>query len=267
MTLEAGETLEPGRAHIIKRPRLTTLLDESKARIILLVAPAGYGKTTLAREWLSTRPHAWYRGTSAAADVAALALGLAKASATIVPGAGERMATRLRVSSAPPDEVEALAELLADDLGAWPKGAWLAFDDYQFACDSEPAERFVEHLASSCPIRLLAAGRSRPNWATARRLLYGEIYEIGRNLLAMSQEEASSTLCDRSSNRTSGLISLADGWPALIGLAALSTNLEMPAESVPEELYNFFAEELYQAASAECPAGSQATFAFTINHF
>jgi ATP/maltotriose-dependent transcriptional regulator MalT len=29
--------------HIIKRPRLTTLLDGADARIILLVAPAGYG--------------------------------------------------------------------------------------------------------------------------------------------------------------------------------------------------------------------------------
>ena len=77
MQVETGEKLGAGRSHIIERPRLTRLLDETAARIILLVAPAGYGKTTLAREWLSGKPHAWYRGNSATADVAALALGLA----------------------------------------------------------------------------------------------------------------------------------------------------------------------------------------------
>jgi LuxR family transcriptional regulator, maltose regulon positive regulatory protein len=249
----AGEALEAGRSHIITRPRLTRLLDESTARIILLVAPAGYGKTTLAREWLSTRPHAWYRGTSATADVAALALGLAKAAATIVPDAGERMATRLRVSNAPAEEFEALAELLAEDLSDWPAEAWLVFDDYQFACDSEPAERFVEHLASCSPVRLLVSGRSRPSWATARRLLYGEIYEVGRNQLAMSQDEARSVLASHVANETGGLIALADGWPALIGLAALAEELDLPTAGMPDELYTYFAEELYQAV----PSGIQ----------
>ena len=51
-----------GRRRIIKRPRLTRLLDEANARLVLLVAPAGYGKTTLARQWLAEgrRQHAWY---------------------------------------------------------------------------------------------------------------------------------------------------------------------------------------------------------------
>ena len=50
----------------IKRPRLTGLLDDSGARILLLLAPAGYGKTTLAREWIEDREGAiWYAGGAA----------------------------------------------------------------------------------------------------------------------------------------------------------------------------------------------------------
>ncbi|MER3411749.1 MAG: hypothetical protein C4305_05175, partial [Thermoleophilia bacterium] len=49
--------LEAGQSHLIERPRLTSLLDESQARIMMLVAPAGYGKTTLARQWLRSRRH------------------------------------------------------------------------------------------------------------------------------------------------------------------------------------------------------------------
>src|SRR3989442_15836309 len=77
---EGSVTTQPrAQSYIIKRPRLTKLLDESGARIILLVAPAGYGKTTLAREWLKEwrGPVAWFSSSTAAADVAALALGLA----------------------------------------------------------------------------------------------------------------------------------------------------------------------------------------------
>jgi len=61
--MQAGGQTEfaAAESHLIKRPRLTKLLDDAGARVVLLVAPAGYGKTTLAREWLSSRgaPHLW----------------------------------------------------------------------------------------------------------------------------------------------------------------------------------------------------------------
>src|SRR5262249_47716830 len=106
--------------HLIKRPRLTRMLDESNARIILLVAPAGYGKTTLAREWLEGKPHVWYRASSADADVAALAVGLASAAAEFVPGADRRVRQRVKAACDPEEEASVLAELVADDLGRLP---------------------------------------------------------------------------------------------------------------------------------------------------
>jgi LuxR family maltose regulon positive regulatory protein len=245
MKLEAGDVTSAGRDHIIKRPRLTRLLDETDARIILLVAPAGYGKTTLAREWLADRPHAWYRGSGATADVAALAIGLAKAVSAVVPGAGKRLTERLRISRAPASEIERLADLLAEDLIKWPDDALLVLDDYHFACDSETTEQFVGQFVSQCTFRVLVSSRTRPRWASARRVLYGEIFEVGRNLLAMDSDEARTVLEDRFAAK-SGLLSLADGWPALIGMAILSQELIVPGEAVPEELYGFFAEELYQ---------------------
>src|SRR5689334_23981720 len=88
---EAGQEIRQGRRHIIERPRLTRLLDETSARAIMLVAPAGYGKTTLARQWLASRTHAWYQGGASSGDVAALALGIAEAAEPLVPGAGRRL--------------------------------------------------------------------------------------------------------------------------------------------------------------------------------
>ena len=44
----------------------------------MLVAPAGYGKTTLAEQWVARegRQGAWFTARRSSTDVAALALGL-----------------------------------------------------------------------------------------------------------------------------------------------------------------------------------------------
>ena len=94
------------RRRIIERPRLTRLLDESQGRIKMLVAPAGYGKTTLARQWLADKQAVWYTATPASADVAALAAGLSEAVSRVVPGAGDALMERLSVTSRPEEEVQ-----------------------------------------------------------------------------------------------------------------------------------------------------------------
>ena len=67
-----------------------TLLDESQGRIKMLVAPAGYGKTTLARQWLKGKTAAWYTGTPASTDVAALAAGFGRPLRRSFQAAAER---------------------------------------------------------------------------------------------------------------------------------------------------------------------------------
>jgi LuxR family maltose regulon positive regulatory protein len=247
MTRSGTADRATGRRRAIERPRLTRLLDGTSARIILLTAPAGYGKTTLAQQWLSGRTHAWYRGTPASADVAALALGLAVAAAEIVPGADDRVRERLRATNHPEDETDVLAELLAEDLKAWPAEAWLAVDDYQFAMEAEAAERFVERLSELAPIRLFVTSRSRPTWTTARRILYGEILELERQVLAMSDDEAREVLAHRGEH-ASKLVERAEGWPAVIGLAALTETQTLPEDDLPAQLYEYFAEEVYLQA-------------------
>ena len=226
------------------------MLDETNARIIVLTAPAGYGKTTLAQQWLAQRPNAWYRGTPASADVAALAVRLAVAAGEILPGAEDRLRERLRATNHPEQETDILAELLAEDLAEWPSEAWLAIDDYQFAMEAEASERFVERLLELTPLRLLVTSRNRPTWATARRILYGEIFELERDALAMSDDEAREVLAHRGEHAPA-LVERAEGWPAVIGLAALTKSLKLPEDDLPATLYDYFAEEVYlQAAPA-----------------
>ena len=245
--MENTPAVEVSRRRIIKRPRLTRMLDESGARIILLVAPAGYGKTTLAREWLDERRAAWYYGSPASADVAALAVGLATAAAEIVPGAGDRMRQRLRATDRPEEDARILAEMLAEDLADWPQDAWLAIDDYQFAAGAAACEVFLEEISSGALLRLFVISRHRPSWATARRRVYGDVLELDSTALAMSNDEAKEVLAPYDTE-ASELLEQAEGWPAVIGLAALTGALALPRDDLPTALYDYFAEELYQAA-------------------
>ena len=247
--------VEAARRYIIKRPRLTRLLDNANARVLMLIAPAGFGKTTLAREWVAERPHLWYRGTSATADVAALAASLADTISGAIPEAGTRAVNRMRATGTPEDDVAIIAELFAEDLADWPADLWLVFDDYQFAMEAKAPEQFVDLLLRKSPIRLLLTSRKRPSWASARRLLYGELYELGRNELAMDHDEAASVLAHRKDAPAAGLVALAEGWPAVIGLAALTDEIGLPEGGLPDTLYEYFAEELYQAASTEVQQG------------
>ncbi|HEY8765791.1 MAG TPA: LuxR C-terminal-related transcriptional regulator [Dehalococcoidia bacterium] len=237
-----------GRRHIIERPRLTRLLDETSARVIMLVAPAGYGKTTLARQWLATRPHAWYQASTASSDVAALALAVSEALEPFAPGAQQLLFERIGATRDVDEELSVLAEIQTDALQQWPNTAWLAVDDYQLVNGSEVAESYIHRLLSNSPLQLLLTSRVRPMWATARKLLYGEIYEIGRSPLAMSQDEAESVFHASSTDGLPGLVALAEGWPAVIGLASLTQRDHLDGV-LPETLYEYFADELYQAAS------------------
>jgi ATP/maltotriose-dependent transcriptional regulator MalT len=235
---------------IIERPRLTRQLDKCGARTILLVAPAGYGKTTLARQWLADKPHAWCGLTPASRDVAALALGIAGAVRSIVPDAGARMQTRLGLSAGPMEEIAIFVEMLAADLADWPADAWLAIDDYHAIAGVTDCETFIEGLLNSTDVRLLATSRLRPNWATSRSRVYGLHYELERETLAMTDEEAAEVVADAKA------LELAKGWPAVVGLAASLEQIEPGTELADSAaLHSYLTEELLKNAPTKTQQG------------
>jgi DNA-binding CsgD family transcriptional regulator len=239
------------RRHV-RRPRLTALLDESAAQAILIVAPAGYGKTSLVTEWVERRESvAWYRATESSDDLAAFSVGVAEALEAIAPDAATSLHQRVRVAEQPEKLARVLAELLAENLVDWPEDAWLVLDDYQLVSESPAVEEFVDWLLTLSPIRLVVTSRRRPRWASARRVLYGEITEITRAELAMTQEEARLVLGTESDASVEALVKGAEGWPAVIGLAALSATREMPSERVSDALFRYFAEEVLKREAPE----------------
>jgi ATP/maltotriose-dependent transcriptional regulator MalT len=267
---DAGIQTAGQATRLIERPRLRHLLDETSANRILLVAPPGYGKTTLVRQWLAhaSRKAVWYVASASSVDVAVLASNLAGAATRDLGLKCEQIHQRLRTSPSPNDEPLVLGHVLAQDFCDWPAKTWLVLDDYQRIAESEPAERFLEALLDQAPLRVLLTGRTRPGWVSTRDILYGNVFELGQSALAMTHGEAAEALEKSTrSEHLAGLVALAGGWPAVIGLASLtSSSYDMSRGDVPEALYDFFAEELYRALDRRSRADiCQLALASTIN--
>lgn len=245
------------RRRIIARPRLIAALEKSRARVRMLVASAGYGKTILAEQWAaqdSVRV-AWVRARRSSADVAVLVRELAAAAAEIVPGCDRRLCERLNATADPAGEVAVLAEMLSEDLADWPGDAWIVIDDYHYLCSATAPEAFVEMVVQRTPVRVLISTRERPSWVSTRAILYGDVLEIGQTALAMREEEAAEVLAGVRDQMSPGLLALAEGWPAVIGLAALTSSPVGADVDMPGALYEFFAEEVYRSLDPDVRTG------------
>jgi ATP/maltotriose-dependent transcriptional regulator MalT len=243
--MKAG--LPPLPRRHVSRGRLTRRLDEVGARAVVVFGPAGYGKTTLATEWAQGREGiAWFRVTPASADLAGFALGVGEAAACVIPLPIDRLRQQLKVAAGP----AALAEVFARTTSEWPAEAVLVLDDYHVVRD-ERVHAFLEELLTRTGVRLLVTGRRRPPWASARRVVSGEVVELGGDELAMTNEEAAAVLVGHSPKAVRALVDQARGWPAVIALAAISASRGLPKRAVATTLYRYFADEVLNAQPPE----------------
>src|SRR5215217_9224433 len=96
----------PPRPEAVPRPHLIERLNEGlRRRLILVCAPAGFGKTTLLSEWVATlpRPAAWLSLDEGDNDPTRFLAYLVAALRTIAPNMGEGVLGALR-SPQPPTE-------------------------------------------------------------------------------------------------------------------------------------------------------------------
>lgn len=231
---------------IIERPRLTALLDGADSRLILLIGPAGYGKTTLAREWTAQRRRQglWYRARFGASDVAITARNISQALTPLSPTIARSIRELLSALRTPEDEPDAIADLLLEELGEWPPDAWFVIDEYELIAAHPGPARIVERLVADSGANVLITSRDRPTWVRPRDLLYGDAFEVRAAALSMTLEEASQVL-ENARPAAAGLVALADGWPAVIGLAALLPREVNPTSDAQSAIFDYVAQELF----------------------
>jgi LuxR family transcriptional regulator, maltose regulon positive regulatory protein len=248
----------PALDHIIERPRLITRLREGGgARVSVLAAPAGYGKTTLARQWSERQAGlvAWYRTTRASGDVALLAVQLDDLLASIapeLPREPEKVATIASVNPSP----RPLGRAILRTFETLSQEILLVVDEWE-AAGTDEAEELLSMLVEGLGIRFLITTRTRPAWFTPRLEIYGEGLEIGVDELTMTDDEAARVLATVGAVAgRARLMRTAEGWPAVLGLAAISGDVDFTSSRLlSHTLYDFLASELLAAAAEETQAG------------
>ncbi len=250
--------VSPALDHIIERPRLIARLEEGGgSRVAVFAAPAGYGKTTLARQWSQRQrgPVAWYRTTRASGDVALLAVQFDELLASVapeLPREPRKIASMASVNPSP----KPLGRAILRTFATLTQDVLLVVDEWEAAA-TEEAEELLAMLVEGLDVRFVITTRTRPDWFTPRLEVYGEGLEIGAGELAMTDEEATQVLA--AVGAVAGrarVMRSADGWPAVLGLAAMSGDVDFTSSRLlSHTLYDFLASELLAAASPETQFG------------
>jgi len=225
----------PGpRPDPVPRPRLAESLDEGLARgLVLVCAPAGYGKTVLLADWArrGQQPVAWLPLDAGDNDparfwrhgVAALDQGR--------PGLADRVGPLLGPPA--PSSYEGLVTALINELAAEPDAdqALLVLDDYHLI-DSGAVHELLGFLLEHRPpgLHLVPASRSDPPLALARLQARGQLTGLRAAELRFTADETAALL--RRGAAVSGvalpetaagaLTARTEGWAAGLQLAALS---------------------------------------------
>jgi LuxR family transcriptional regulator, maltose regulon positive regulatory protein len=228
-------------------------MDAVEAQTILLIAPAGYGKTILSRQWIEHAGGAWVTVTAASADIAVLARDLAGALIEVADFDPQRVEAALSAGRTPEEKAHAVGRVILAQIKE-PVAGWIVLDDYHLMLGSTVAEELIATLQRSGRFRFVVASRERPTWATARRRVYGETVEFGARRLALDDDEIAELL--PAGKQSAQLKAQARGWPAALALAAYSDVDAVPGlGSLAASLYDFLAQELFASAP---PAVQQA---------
>jgi LuxR family maltose regulon positive regulatory protein len=224
------------RRNLTRRPHLDQRLDAGLAdnhRLLLISAPAGYGKTTLAAEWIAacSRPVAWLSLDEAEGDPVQFVTALAAALQKVHADFGATMMRRLQtITSAPPatstqEAASGLAAAIAADLNQ-RAAALLVLDDFHLA--ATPAVcTITQTLIDRAPaLTLVITARTEPDLALPRLRVRNQLTEISAFDLRFSAEETTHFLQQTMQLNVSvtlgaELAQRTEGWAGALQLAAL----------------------------------------------
>jgi ATP/maltotriose-dependent transcriptional regulator MalT/DNA-binding SARP family transcriptional activator len=203
-------------ASILRRPRLESRLDEALARrLTLLVADAGFGKSTLLTAWAGRHDVAWHTFAPEERSLAA--------AAAAVAGALERELS-FQSGEDDPARVGAVASELCRDVGErLDRDLALVLDDVHELGARTAGAQLVEALVRQAPPRfhLVLSSRTEPSFGTQRLRGQGQVVELTAADLAFDVDEVDALLAltlEEETQLAAAVHELTGGWPAAVRL-------------------------------------------------
>ncbi|QBD77067.1 hypothetical protein EPA93_14060 [Ktedonosporobacter rubrisoli] len=187
------------RASLLIRERLLALLDKGlEQKLMLICAPAGFGKSTLVSTWLAARneqlsPVAWVSLEDKDNDAIRFWHYLLAACQTLQEEIGAEALTLLRSMPHPPltqNFLEVVLTTLLNDLTHLSKRSILVLEDYHLILSPDIQQGMyflLEHLPANMHVILLT--RSTPLLPLAKMRARNELAEVGMAQLRFTLEE------------------------------------------------------------------------------
>jgi len=217
------------RPNVVLRPRLIEGLNEGlRCKLILISAPAGFGKSTLLSEWIEglKQPVAWLSLDEGDNDPVRFLAYLIAALQTITPNIGEGVLGLLHSPQPPP--TEAVLTALLNEITIIPDHFVLVFDDYH-AIDAKVVDQALAFLLAHLPphMHLVIATREDPHLPLARLRARDQLAELRATHLRFTLSETTAFLnqvmgLTLSAEDSAALERRTEGWIAGLQLAAIS---------------------------------------------
>ncbi|WP_417880658.1 HTH-type transcriptional regulator MalT [Vibrio sp.] len=258
----------PARLHnaILRSRLLEALAHAPFYKLVLFRSPAGYGKTTMAAQWLNNHPNlGWFNIDESDNDafrfVNYFLQAFNKATNDACPNT-QALAERRQFASL----TSLFSELFAE-FGFNDTQTYLVLDDYHLITNDEIHEGlrfFLKHMPDN--ITLVVTSRTHPPLNTANLRVRDLLIEVDNDLLAFDKEETERFFHKRiTDNRYQADIletirTQVEGWPSALQLIALHAQqfpgtLENSAVSIAnfnqDHIWDYLAEEVFDQLTPE----------------
>ena len=244
------------RLRLFERPHLIELMDEGPARkMVLVTAPAGFGKTTMVSAWLRRAgyPAAWLSLDEEDGDLIRFFNYLTAALQEIDSSIGRTVLTAMQKADPPP--AEALVTSLINDIHAIADHFILVLDDYH-VLDNPAVHNAVTFLLDHQPdqMHLIIITRHDPPLPISGLLFRGELTRIDAGDLRFSVDESNTFLNDLmdlglSDEDVARLDARTEGWAVGLQLAAISLKSHQDKSKAVASFsgsHRYFVDYLYQ---------------------
>jgi len=251
--IDAGGVFTPiYRARVVDRIALA-----AESRVVLIVAPAGYGKSTALRQYLDgvSEHVVRYDLHSDNGSLLGFARGFAEAISEIAPDARKTLVTAYDSARESATAGAELAMWMHAHIKTF-KGT-IAIDDLHVAENEKQVSAFISSLVERTKgrVRWIVASRSFLDLPVGSWLAYQEMdLAVDESDLAFTAEEARSTA--RASrvgvrdDELESLVALTSGWPTALSFALRTSTRSLDLRNVQavtrEMVYRYLAEQVYE---------------------